>query len=200
MPIQRLGERPSRNAVLADITCDSDGKVDKFIDLRDVKKTLELHEIDDGEYYLAAFLVGAYQEILGDLHNLFGDTNSVHVSLDENGNVNVDTVVKGDTVQEVLSYVQYSSSELIGQIRKDVETALREKRITLEEAGRFLKFYEQGMGAYTYLTSRPIPPPPLPPMPQVQATALALSSPALSSPALSSATLSSGRAGDERAG
>jgi len=164
MPIHRLREEPRRRGILADITCDSDGKVDKFIDLRDVKKTLELHDIDSdtvedgGEYYLAAFLVGAYQEILGDLHNLFGDTNSVHVSLDENGNINVDTVVKGDTVQQVLSYVQYSGSELISQMRKDVETALREKRITLEESARFLKFYEQGMGSYTYLTTRPAPP------------------------------------------
>jgi|SoiMethySBSTD1v2_1073268.scaffolds.fasta_scaffold02857_9 arginine decarboxylase len=163
MPIHRLREEPRRRGILADITCDSDGKVDKFIDLRDVKKTLELHDLDgpdsDGEYYLATFLVGAYQEILGDLHNLFGDTNSVHVSLDENGNINVETVVKGDTVQQVLSYVQYSSGELISQMRKDVESALREKRITLEESARFLKFYEQGMGSYTYLTTRPVPAP-----------------------------------------
>ncbi len=164
MPIHKLREEPRRRGILADITCDSDGKVDKFIDLRDVKKTLELHDLDGdggeegGEYYLASFLVGAYQEILGDLHNLFGDTNSVHVSLDENGNINVDTVVKGDTVQQVLAYVQYSGGELISQMRKDVETALREKRITLEEAARFLKFYEQGMGSYTYLTTRPAPP------------------------------------------
>ncbi|HVR74105.1 MAG TPA: biosynthetic arginine decarboxylase [Planctomycetota bacterium] len=158
MPIHRLREEPRRRGILADITCDSDGKVDKFIDLRDVKKTLELHEEGEEDYYLAAFLVGAYQEILGDLHNLFGDTNSVHVSLDENGNVNVDTVVKGDTVQQVLSYVQYSPSALVAQMRKDVEIALREKRITLEESARFLKFYEQGMQAYTYLTSRPVPP------------------------------------------
>jgi arginine decarboxylase len=157
MPIHRLREEPRRRGILADITCDSDGKVDKFIDLRDVKKTLELHDCEDEEYYLAAFLVGAYQEILGDLHNLFGDTNSVHVSLDENGNINVDTVVKGDTVQQVLSYVQYSAGELISKIRKDVESALREKRITLEESARFLKFYEQGMGSYTYLISRPQP-------------------------------------------
>ncbi|MBI4604637.1 MAG: biosynthetic arginine decarboxylase, partial [Planctomycetes bacterium] len=166
MPIHRLREEPRRRGILADITCDSDGKVDRFIDLRDVKKTLELHEIEheghggaEGEYYLAAFIVGAYQEILGDLHNLFGDTNSVHVSLDESGNINVDTVVKGDTVQEVLSYVQYSASELIAQMRKDVETALREKRITLEESARFLKFYEQGTGSYTYLITRPTPAP-----------------------------------------
>src|SRR5688572_17680556 len=175
MPIHGLRDEPRRRGILADITCDSDGKVDKFIDLRDVKKTLELHDYDDGDYYLAAFLVGAYQEILGDLHNLFGDTNSVHVSLDENGNINVDTVVKGDTVQQVLSYVQYSASELIGKVRKDVETALREKRITLEESARFLKFYEQGMGSYTYLTHRPQPAiplqPGLPPPPEAHAPA-----------------------------
>ena len=162
MPIHRLRDEPRRRGILADITCDSDGKVDKFIDLKDVKKALELHEVEEGEYYLAAFLVGAYQEILGDLHNLFGDTNSVHVSLDENGNINVDTVVKGDTVQEVLSYVQYSVSELIAQVRKDVEDALRERRITLEESARFLKFYEEGTRAYTYLTSRQGPPPSAP--------------------------------------
>jgi arginine decarboxylase len=161
MPIHRLLEEPRRRGILADITCDSDGKVDKFIDLRDVKKTIELHDPSksNGEYYLASFLVGAYQEILGDLHNLFGDTNSVHVSVAENGNINVETVVKGDTVQQVLSYVQYSSKELIAQMRKDVESALHMKRITLEEAARFLKFYEQGMGAYTYLTNRPTPSP-----------------------------------------
>jgi arginine decarboxylase len=164
LPIHRLLEEPRCRGILADITCDSDGKVDKFIDLRDVKKTIELHDPStspDGEYYLAVFLVGAYQEILGDLHNLFGDTNSVHVSLADGGNINVETVVKGDTVQQVLSYVQYSSNELIAQMRKDVESALQMKRITLEEAARFLRFYEQGMGAYTYLTSRPVAAPPL---------------------------------------
>ncbi len=154
MPIHRLREEPKRHGILADITCDSDGKVDKFIDLKDVKRALELHDLDGKEYLLAAFLVGAYQEILGDLHNLFGDTNSVHVSMDESGNPIVETVVKGDTVQEVLSYVQYSPGELVAQIRKDVEAALREKRITLEEAARFLKFYEAGMQSYTYLTPR----------------------------------------------
>ncbi|MGQ9590982.1 MAG: biosynthetic arginine decarboxylase, partial [Planctomycetota bacterium] len=153
MPIHRLREEPRRRGILADITCDSDGKVDKFIDLKDVKKSLELHDPNGGEYLLAAFLVGAYQEILGDLHNLFGDTNSVHVSMDDSGNPIVETVVKGDTVQEVLSYVQYSPGELVAQMRKDVESALREKRITLEEAARFLRFYEAGMQSYTYLTA-----------------------------------------------
>jgi arginine decarboxylase len=171
VPVHRLLEEPKRRGILADITCDSDGKVDRFIDLKDVKRTLELHDPNGGDYCLAAFLIGAYQEILGDLHNLFGDTNSVHISLDENGNVNLETVVKGDTVQQVLSYVQYSASELTAQVRKDVEDALREKRITFEDSARFLRFYERSMGAYTYLTSRPEVPlfQPRPPAAEAQA-------------------------------
>ena len=101
MPIHRLSERPTRHAVLSDITCDSDGKIDKFIDRRDIKNTLLVHGYDGAPYYLAAFLIGAYQEILGDLHNLFGDTNAVHVDLDPSGEVVLDTIVKGDTVNEV---------------------------------------------------------------------------------------------------
>ena len=151
MPIHRLDERPDRKATLADITCDSDGKIDKFIDLRDVKRVLALHSPDGSEYYLAAFLVGAYQEILGDLHNLFGDTHAVHVSLDEDGLPSVDTVVKGDTVREVLAYVQFSADELLAKLRKDVEKALRRDLVTVEEAGRLLRFYESGLEGYTYL-------------------------------------------------
>jgi arginine decarboxylase len=151
MPIHRLDERPTRNAVLGDISCDSDGKVDQFIDRRDVKKTLPLHTFHHEPYILGTFLVGAYQEILGDLHNLFGDTNAVHVSLDENGEVVLDTVVQGDTVREVLNYVQYNSQTLIDQFRRDVERAVREQRIGYEDAGRLLKFYEAGLQGYTYL-------------------------------------------------
>ncbi len=151
MPIHRLNEPPTRHAVLGDISCDSDGKIDQFIDRRDVKKTLPLHTFNNGSYILGAFLLGAYQEILGDLHNLFGDTNAVHVSLDEHGDVVLETVVQGDTVREVLNYVQYNSQVLIDAFRKDVETAVREQRIGYEEAGRLLKFYEAGMQGYTYL-------------------------------------------------
>ncbi len=153
MPIHRLDEPPTRNGILGDISCDSDGKVDQFIDRRDVKKTLPLHPFSNGTYILGAFLVGAYQEILGDLHNLFGDTNAVHVSLDENGEVMLDTVVQGDTVREVLNYVQYNSQTLIDQFRRDVERGVREQRIGYEEAGRLLKFYEEGLQGYTYLES-----------------------------------------------
>ncbi len=151
MPIHRLNEQPTRHAVLGDISCDSDGKVDQFIDRRDVKKTLPLHSFNGQPYILGAFLLGAYQEILGDLHNLFGDTNAVHVSLDENGEVVLETVVQGDTVREVLNYVQYNAQNLVDAFRKDVETAVREQRIGYEESGRLLKFYEEGLQGYTYL-------------------------------------------------
>src|ERR1051325_9334419 len=113
MPIHRLDEQPTSPAVLGDITCDSDGKVDAFIDRRDVKRTLKLHTFDGGNYYLGAFLLGAYQEILGDLHNLFGDTNAVHVRLGPTGEVILDSVIKGDTVREVLNYVQFNSDGLV---------------------------------------------------------------------------------------
>jgi arginine decarboxylase len=151
MPIHRLDELPNRHAVLGDISCDSDGKVDQFIDRRDVKKTLPLHPFNNGSYILGAFLLGAYQEILGDMHNLFGDTNAVHVALDEHGDVVLETVVQGDTVREVLKYVQYNSQTLLDQFRKDVELAVREQRIGYEESGRLLKFYEEGLNGYTYL-------------------------------------------------
>jgi arginine decarboxylase len=151
MPIHRLDEAPTRHAVLGDISCDSDGKVDQFIDRRDVKKTLALHPLNGGAYYLGAFLVGAYQEILGDLHNLFGDTNAVHVSLGENNDVVLDAVIRGDTVREVLDYVQFNAKTLLEQFRKDVETALREGRVGYEESGRLLRFYEEGLYGYTYL-------------------------------------------------
>jgi arginine decarboxylase len=151
MPIHRHTEPPSRRAVLGDITCDSDGKIDQFIDLRDVRNTLELHPFTGEPYYLGAFLLGAYQEILGDLHNLFGDTNAVHVSLDDDGEINVDTVIKGDTVREVLAYVQYSADELLAKMRKDVERAVRQGKINVNESRQLLRFYEVGLEGYTYL-------------------------------------------------
>ena len=125
MPIHRLNEEPTRRAVLADITCDSDGKIDHFIDKRDVKDVLELHPLNDDDYYLGIFLVGAYQEILGDLHNLFGDTHAVQVSLAPNGGYLIDHVVEGDTVTEVLNYVSYNKDDLVAKLRKSTEVALR---------------------------------------------------------------------------
>ncbi len=151
MPVHRLDERPTHHAVLGDITCDSDGKVDQFIDRRDVKKTLALHEYDGSDYYLASFLVGAYQEILGDLHNLFGDTNAVHVRLSPSGEVILDEVIKGDTVREVLDYVQFKTDSLVTKLRRSVEDAVREGRLGYEESGRLLRFYEEGLHGYTYL-------------------------------------------------
>ena len=150
MPIHRLNERPTRRGILADLTCDSDGKMDQFIDLRDVKNTLELHVPNGQPYYIAVFLVGAYQEILGDLHNLFGDTNAIHVTL-ENGDYRVDHVVEGDSVNEVLGYVQYDRRDLIQRLRRASEEALRQKRITLQESALLIRRYEEGLSGYTYL-------------------------------------------------
>jgi arginine decarboxylase len=151
MPIHRLNQAPSHHAVLGDITCDSDGKIDSFIDRRDVKRTLPLHTVNGDPYYLGVFLVGAYQEILGDLHNLFGDTHAVHVSLDKSSNVVLDAVIKGDTVREVLDYVEFDAETLVRKLRHDVELAVREGRISYEESGRLLAFYEEGLQGYTYL-------------------------------------------------
>ena len=151
MPIHRLNEKPRHHAVLGDITCDSDGKVDQFIDRRDVKRTLPLHDFNGKDYYLGTFLVGAYQEILGDLHNLFGDTNAVHVRLNPSGEVLLDEVIKGDTVREVLDYVQFKADNLIARLRKSVEAAVREGRLSYEESGRLLRYYEEGLHGYTYL-------------------------------------------------
>ena len=151
MPIHRLNEVPTRQAVLGDITCDSDGKLDQFIDRRDVKRTLALHPFTGEPYYIGVFLVGAYQEILGDLHNLFGDTHAVHVSLDASGNVVLDSVIKGDTVREVLDYVEFDAETLVGKLRDSVEAAVRDGRMDFEESGRLLRFYEDGLHGYTYL-------------------------------------------------
>jgi arginine decarboxylase len=151
MPIHRLKERPMQHAVLGDITCDSDGKLDRFVDRRDVKKTLPLHTVGSEPYYLGIFLVGAYQEILGDLHNLFGDTHAVHVSLDEDGKPRLDELVKGDTVRDVLDYVEFDAKVLMGKLRTDVEKAVRARLLDNEGAGRLLRFYEEGLSGYTYL-------------------------------------------------
>ena len=152
MPIHRLNEKPTRNAVLADITCDSDGKIDRFVSQRDVKRTLELHELKAGEeYYLAAFLVGAYQETLGDLHNLFGDTHVVHIRLHDEGGWWIEEIVKGDTASKVLSYMQYDVDRLFPQFARDCERAVRENRLTLAESQALRRFYESELNGYTYL-------------------------------------------------
>jgi arginine decarboxylase len=152
MPIHRLDEEPTQRATLSDLTCDSDGKIDQFIDLRDVKSVLELHKLKPGEsYYLGMFLNGAYQEIMGNLHNLFGDTNTVHIQLTPKG-YQIEHVVRGDTMKEVLGYVQYDAEDMIESIRRQTEQALEEHRITLEESQLLLQNYERSLSGYTYLS------------------------------------------------
>ncbi len=155
MPIHRLNEAPTQRATLADLTCDSDGKIDRFIgsSSRDVKSLLEVHTLKENEpYYLGMFLNGAYQEIMGNLHNLFGDTNTVHIRLTPKG-YEIEHVVKGDTMKEVLGYVQYSSDDLIESMRKRTEVAMEQKQITLEESQMLLQHYERCLTGYTYLSS-----------------------------------------------
>jgi len=152
MPIHRLDEEPTRRATIADLTCDSDGKIDRFIDRDDVKKALEVHELREGErYFMALFLNGAYQEILGDLHNLFGDTNAAHVTLDEDG-YSVTAVIKGDSVQEVLGYVEYEPPRMVERVRRQAERARRQGLITVENVRLLMKHYEDSLRGYTYLT------------------------------------------------
>jgi arginine decarboxylase len=152
MPIHRLNEEPVRRGSIQDVTCDSDGKIDRFVGDKSGNPSLELHEFRDGEpYMLGVFLTGAYQEILGDLHNLFGDTNAVHVRLSPSGEVMLDEVIKGDTVREVLDYVQFKTDSLIARLRRSVEAAVREGRLGYEESGRLLRCYEEGLHGYTYL-------------------------------------------------
>jgi arginine decarboxylase len=152
MPIHRLTECPTRRAVLADITCDSDGKIDHFVSHREIKRTLELHDIGEGdEYYLAAFLVGAYQETLGDLHNLFGDTHVVHIRLEDDGSWWIDEVVMGDTANKVLEYMEYDVAELYPALARDCERAIREGRMTVAESQALKRFYEGELNGYAYL-------------------------------------------------
>ena len=158
-PIHRLNERPARLGILADITCDSDGKIDHFVDKRIDKKTLELHELKDlpGEgqgvepYYLGVFLLGAYQEILGDLHNLLGDTHAVHLTIDDAGHWSIDEVIEGDTVEEVLQYVQYDIPDMKRSMRLDIEAACKQGRLTVGEGKSLLKYFDDGLEGYTYL-------------------------------------------------
>lgn len=152
MPIHRLDERPTRTGVLADITCDSDGKIDRFVSLRDVKRTLEMHELRENEkYYLAAFLVGAYQETLGDLHNLFGDTHVVHIRLHDEGGWWIEEIVKGDTANKVLEYMEYDVAELAPALSRDCERAIRDGRMTVAETQKLKRFYEGELDGYSYL-------------------------------------------------
>jgi len=149
MPVHRLLEEPTRRGTLQDITCDSDGKIDRFVGDKGGNPSLELHEWRDGEpYVLGVFLTGAYQEILGDLHNLFGDTNAVHIRLAANGNYEVTDLVHGDTVTEVLNYVQFRASDLLQTFRRKVTQV---KHLSRAEANAFIADYVAGLEGYTYL-------------------------------------------------
>ncbi|NVO11208.1 MAG: biosynthetic arginine decarboxylase [Bacteroidales bacterium] len=151
MPIHRLDEQPTRSATIQDITCDSDGKIDNFITTRNTAYNLPVHTLRGKEpYYMGVFLVGAYQEILGDLHNLFGDTNAVHVSVDENG-YKIDQIIDGETVAEVLDYVQYNSKKMVRTVETWVTSSVKAGIITLEEGKEFLSNYRSGLYGYTYL-------------------------------------------------
>lgn len=151
LPIHRLNEYPSRRGILADLTCDADGKIDHFIDLKDVKDVLELHPLDGKPYHIGIFMIGAYQETLGDLHNLFGDTNAVHVSVDSLMGYRIEHVVEGDSVREVLRFVQYSAEELMARMRQIVEASVRKGLLNFQECAHFLKRYEEGLSGYTYM-------------------------------------------------
>ncbi|OQW51887.1 MAG: arginine decarboxylase [Proteobacteria bacterium SG_bin7] len=152
IPLQRLNEEPKRRATLVDLTCDSDGKIEKFISNSSRKKTaLEVHDLNGNEpYFMGIFLVGAYQEILGDFHNLFGDTDAVHITMTPSGYA-VDHVVKGDSVSDVLGYVEYQKSELIENIRRVSESGILRGTLTKPEARLLMKYYEDGLSGYTYL-------------------------------------------------
>jgi len=155
MPIHRLDEEPTIRARLADLTCDSDGIVDHFIDVEEVQHSIDLHPLKPGEpYLLAMFLGGAYQETLGDLHNLFGDTNAVHVRLEDYG-YSVSNVIKGDAIDEVLRYLQYDPEEMVERVRKQAERALNQGRMTLPQLRTFMQHYEDSLRGYTYLKSDP---------------------------------------------
>jgi arginine decarboxylase len=148
MPIHRLDEEPERRGTLQDVTCDSDGKIDRFVGDKNGRPSLELHSFREGEdYVLGIFLTGAYQEILGDLHNLFGDTNAVHIRLADNG-YEITDLVHGDTVTEVLNYVQFGAATLLATFRRKVNNA---RGISRQEANAFIAEYVAGLEGYTYL-------------------------------------------------
>lgn len=151
MPVHRLLELPKRNGVIADITCDCDGKIDHFIDLHDVRKALPLHELKNGDdYYLGIFLVGAYQETLGDLHNLFGDTNVVSVRIHSDGSFDLVNEIHGDSVADVLTYVEFDPKDMFSNFRETAEEAIRDGFITASDRKDIMKAFDNGLRGYTY--------------------------------------------------
>jgi len=151
MPVHRLKEEPACRAILSDITCDSDGRIDKFIDPQGVKHTLPLHPLRDGEeYYLGVFLVGAYQETLGDFHNLLGDTNVVSISVEEDGSYHFVRELRGDSVADILTYVEYDPRRILEDLRERAEKAVRSGKISPSERYRIMSAFEDGLRGYTY--------------------------------------------------
>jgi arginine decarboxylase len=152
MPIARLEERPTRSATLQDITCDSDGKISAYVNGTQQTSYLPLHSIKHGDhYYIGVFLVGAYQEILGNMHNLFGDTNAVHISINDNGGYDIDQIIDGETVADVLEYVQYEPKKLVRRLEIWVSKAIKDGKITENEGKEFISNYRAGLYGYTYL-------------------------------------------------
>ncbi|UWX06186.1 biosynthetic arginine decarboxylase [Taurinivorans muris] len=151
MPVHRLNEYPDRRGILSDMTCDSDGRINNFIDTQGMKNTLELHSLKNGEeYYLGAFLVGAYQETLGDLHNLLGDTNVVSIRVQEDGTYEFVREISGDSISDILAYVEYEPRRILENIRHNAERAVRNKTITPAERFSIMQAFENGMRGYTY--------------------------------------------------
>ena len=151
MPIQRLNEKPDKHAIIQDITCDSDGKIVSYVSEGSISSSLPVHSLKIGEkYYLGIFLIGAYQEILGDMHNLFGDTNAVHISVNDEG-YNIDQIIDGETIDDVLEYVEYDTKKLVKRIEVWVTQSINSKKITAAEGKEFLANYRSGLYGYTYL-------------------------------------------------
>ncbi|MFC1743974.1 biosynthetic arginine decarboxylase [Candidatus Riflebacteria bacterium] len=152
IPIHRLHTEPTRNVVVVDLTCDSDGKISKYIGSEEKNKFIKMHQVNGDEpYYFGVFLIGAYQETLGEMHNLFGDTNAVQVEIDGKSKYKISHVIKGDTVKEVLEFVSYNNTELIEKMRRQVESAVQEKKLNLEDSAKMMDIYEFGLAGYTYL-------------------------------------------------
>jgi arginine decarboxylase len=151
IPIQRLNEIPTEVATLGDITCDSDGKIDRFVDLKDVKDMLEFHTLDDAPYYLAVLFLGAYQDIIGDFHNLFGTVHEALIAVDEEGKPQIEQVIPGDTIEDVLRYVRYDVKDLLRRFTTQVQAQARSGSIPKRMAQQMLAGYRRSLQAYTYL-------------------------------------------------
>jgi arginine decarboxylase len=151
VPVTRANEKPTQYGTIVDITCDSDGEIDKFVDLKDVKEILELHELNNGSYYISILILGAYQDTIGDYHNLFGAANEVHIIVDDSGEWHIKQLVNGDRNCDVLGYVKYNTGELLSVFESEVVQAQRENRLSKQDAEDILNNYKDSMNQYTYM-------------------------------------------------